>query len=421
MSGHPSPTPVWVRWLGRGLATLAAFALLTAAAARAGVPAEGQERQPTFHEVAGPAGEFLFLPALVLLGMLVAHVVGASGPAEAASHQGSATTSRPRNPRDASPGFGALRTAVARRRSARATPPGPCRPRGVRGEWTCGRAFAALALLALLGTPALAEPVKADTEAKPEVRHFTSGGKEIAAEYFAPAGGGKHPVLVALHAVDGVQGPLVPMYHDAARACAGQGYVVLLVHYFDRTGAAKKDVEGYRELFVNYFRRKEHTAEQLKRIKELSGQWTAVVRDAVAYARGLDNVDSERIGLVGFSLGATVALAAAAEHDLKAAALVEMFGTLPRGSRAGLKKLPPTLVIHGEEDTIIPVDEAYCLIGLLAARRQPCEAEVYPGVGHMFSPEGRAVQEAPLLAAKLRAMAFLDKHLKPRVATTAGK
>jgi dienelactone hydrolase len=278
-----------------------------------------------------------------------------------------------------------------------------------------------LAALALLGGPASARADKPNDGPKPEMKHFTSGGKEIAAEYFAPAGGGKHPALVALHAVDGVQGPLVPMYHDAARACARRGCVVLLVHYFDRTGAAKKDVDGYRDLFVNYFRRKEHTAEQLKTIRELSGQWTAVVRDAVAYARTLGNVDGEHIVLVGFSLGATVALAAAAEHDLKATALVEMFGALPRELRAGVKKLPVTLVIHGEEDTIIPADEAYCLIGLLAARRRPCEAEVYPGVGHMFSPEGQDVQGAALLAAELRAMTFLDKHPKPRVTTTAGK
>jgi carboxymethylenebutenolidase len=283
------------------------------------------------------------------------------------------------------------------------------------------RGLMALATLALLAAPVAVGAEKSGDGPKPEVKHFPSGGKEIAAEYFAPPDGGRHPVLVTLHAVDGVQGPLAALYHDAARACAGRGYVVLLVHYFDRTGAGKKDVEGYRDLFVNHFRRKEHTAEQLNRIKELSGQWTAVVRDAVAYARTLGNVDGERVGLVGFSLGATVALAAAAEHGLKAAALVEMFGTLPRELRAGLKQLPPTLVIHGEEDTVIPVDEAYCLVGLLTARRLPCEAEVYRGVGHMFSPEGQDVQGAALLVAKLRAMTFLDKHLKPRGAATAGQ
>ena len=290
-----------------------------------------------------------------------------------------------------------------------------------RGRRRVGRGLITLAGLALVARPALAGAEQSDDGPKSEVKHFTSGGKKIAVEYFAPAAAGKHPVLVTLHAVDGIAGALAPMYRIIARDYAGQGYVVLLVHYFDRTGAGKKDVDEYRELFVNYFRRKEHTDEQLKQIKELSGQWTAVVRDAVAFARALGNVDGERVGLVGFSLGATMALAAAAEHDLKAAALVEMFGALPPEMRPGLKKLPPTLVIHGEDDGIVPADEAYSLIGRLVAEGRPCEAAVYPGVGHMFFRDGKGVQLAQLLTAKQRVSEFLGRHLTQRVATTAGK
>ena len=36
-------------------------------------------------------------------------------------------------------------------------------------------------------------------------------------------------------------------------AYARKGNAVLVVHYHDRTGADKKDVEEYRELFVGYF------------------------------------------------------------------------------------------------------------------------------------------------------------------------
>jgi carboxymethylenebutenolidase len=283
-----------------------------------------------------------------------------------------------------------------------------------------GRGLITLAALALLGGPAVAGVVKSDVESKPETKHFFSGGKKITADYFAPAGGGKHPVLIALHAVDGIDDPLAQLYHSAARACAGRGYVVLLVHYFDRTGAGKKDVEEYRKLFIDYFQRKEHTPEQVKRVKALTGQWTEVVRDAVGYGRALGNVDGERVGLVGFSLGATLALAAATKYDLKLAALVELFGTLPRERRADVKKLPPTLVIHGEEDKIVPADEAYSLIGRLAARRLPYEAEVYAGTAHMFSPDEKAMQWPSFFAAQRRTNDFLDKHLRPAaVAVTA--
>jgi carboxymethylenebutenolidase len=250
---------------------------------------------------------------------------------------------------------------------------------------------------------------------------FPSGGKDIAVECFAPATAGRHPVLVTLHAVDGIDGDCARLYRSAARACAGRGYLVLLVHYFDRTGSAKADVAGYRELFADYFRRKEHTAEQVRRIALLSAAWVEVVRDAVAFARTLPNADGERVGLVGFSLGATVALTAATKPELKLAALVEFFGTLPRELWPALKKLPPTLIFHGEEDRVVPVEQAYALVGLLSLRKLAHEAEVYPGVGHMFSRDGKEMQWAPFLDAKRRTDAFLDGHLKSGVATVNAK
>jgi dienelactone hydrolase len=68
------------------------------------------------------------------------------------------------------------------------------------------------------------------------------------------------------------------------------------------------------------------------------------VRDAVAYARSLRNVDAESIGLVGISLGAFLALAVAAEEDLRIAAVVNFFGGMPRPLRR-VKSLPPMLVL----------------------------------------------------------------------------
>jgi predicted esterase len=55
---------------------------------------------------------------------------------------------------------------------------------------------------------------------------------------------------------------------------------------------------------------------------------------------------------------------------LKLACLVELFGALPREHRTRLKEMPPTLVIHGDADTVVPVEEAYLLAGLLLARKQ---------------------------------------------------
>jgi dienelactone hydrolase len=283
-------------------------------------------------------------------------------------------------------------------------------------------ALAALAALALLAGRGGAEGQAADDVRKPDVRHFRSGGKDIGVECFSPAGGGKQPVLVVLHAVDGIDGDLADRYRAAARLAAARGYLVLLVHYIDRTGTAKKDVAGYRELFVGYFRRKEHTAEEVRQVERLSAEWVGAVCDAVAYARTLPNADGDRVGLVGFSLGATVALTAAAKHDLKLAALVDLFGALPAELRRDpLKNLPPTLVIHGDEDQVVPPEQAYIFIGLLSLRKVKHEAEVYRGTGHLFSTDGKTTQVWSLLDAQRCTNVFLEKHLKPAAAAADAK
>jgi carboxymethylenebutenolidase len=243
----------------------------------------------------------------------------------------------------------------------------------------------------------------------------------IAVQWFAPAEGGKHPALVVLHAVDGVEGACAPLYQNLGREYARRGYILLLVHYFDRTGTEKEDREAYRELFLNYFSRRERAPDVAAKIRELFGAWVDTVGDAVRYARTQPEVDGDRVGLVGFSLGASLALAAASRNDLKLAAVVEFFGALPRELHPGLRKMPPTLIFHGEADRIVPVEEAYLLTGVLLARNLQPEVEVYAGVDHMFFKDGTELQALPLLQARRRADAFLQKHLKPRVVAERGE
>jgi dienelactone hydrolase len=144
------------------------------------------------------------------------------------------------------------------------------------------------------------------------------------------------------------------------------------------------------------------------------------VRDAVAFARSRPEVDGERVGLVGFSLGASLALAAAAEHELKLACLVELFGALPREHRARVKGMPPTLIIDGDADAVVPVDEAYVLAGLLLARKQRPKVEILAGAEHMFLKGGKQLQKWLLAVAKLKTDDFLERQFAAkRVAKAA--
>jgi carboxymethylenebutenolidase len=288
--------------------------------------------------------------------------------------------------------------------------------------------------LAVLGSCALLTASVARAERPAEPRHveesFASGGATITVERYEPAAEGKYPALLLLHAIDGLAKPHGDLYRAAARRYAGKGYVVLLLHYFDRTGNAPEQVKAVREQFVHYARGGS-SADEEKAVNAHFRDWMTAVADATKYARGLRNVDGGRIGVVGFSLGAYLALASAAEKDLKLSAVVDFFGGLPRPMHAKAANLPPTLILHGDADTVVPVAEAHELHSLLKKAKRPSELVVYEGAGHVFSEPGQAKGKVGLDTflrtlkqmddADSRTAAFVDGHLKPapRTATVA--
>jgi dienelactone hydrolase len=136
--------------------------------------------------------------------------------------------------------------------------------------------------------------------------------------------------------------------------------------------------------------------------------WWAAVGDGVAYSRTRPGVDGRRVGLVGFSLGASLALSAAADADLRVAAVVEFFGGLLRETRAGLQGLPPVLGFHGDQDRTVPVKEVEDLRDLLGSEGFPGEVQIYKGVGHVFRKEGRLRWDAARDAER-RTAAFLAR------------
>jgi carboxymethylenebutenolidase len=275
------------------------------------------------------------------------------------------------------------------------------------------RCLTALALLALLAAPAAAEPAK--DEPLPKLDHYTSGIKTITVERFEPAVPGKHPAIVFLHALDGLDDPYAGYYRRSAAEYAAKGYVVVLPHYFDRTSPQEEDRKAIRAILLDYAKNPTPTAKERLTVVASVEAWSAAVGDAVAYVRALPNVDGERVGLVGFSLGGLLALSVAAQEDLKIAAVVDFFGGLPEEQRARVKKLPPALVLHGDKDDIVPVKEAEALRELFDANCLEGEVKVYSGVGHMFLDEKGNVTLTALMAmadAKARTTAHLEKCLK---------
>jgi carboxymethylenebutenolidase len=208
---------------------------------------------------------------------------------------------------------------------------------------------------------------------------FESGGKSIRLDCFLPENSeAKLPTVIGLY---GFGGGHISMSEPAGQL-AEQGFAVYVLHYFDRTGQVEPEKSA---LVMNF------------------PVWMKTLWDAVSVVEQQPSVDPQRIGLVGFSLGGYLAVCGSA-IDPRIKAVVEFFGGLPKEMKLFMRRLCPTLILHGKDDTIIPVAEAYYLKEALEKKNVPYEIQIYPGVGHGF--EGETWKDA-----RSRTLAFLQKYL----------
>jgi hypothetical protein len=101
-------------------------------------------------------------------------------------------------------------------------------------------------------------------------------------------------------------------------------------------------------------------------------------RAALDFLAGLAEVDGGRLGLVGYSFGALVALSAAEERVRAVAAVSPPAGGLdPASFRGGI----PTLLVSGDRDDVSP---ALCLPEMAASLGPPCEIRSVAGADHFW-------------------------------------
>lgn len=223
----------------------------------------------------------------------------------------------------------------------------------------------------------------------PGMQHFTSDGRQIAVEWFtALSGSGEgarvgtaKPALLLLHGADGLI--YAEGYRLAARTLAASGYHVAFVHYLDRTGDRR----------VAY-----------SRLRQDFPLWAETVRDAVAWLADQPGTDAQRLGIVGISLGAALAFTVAAAEP-RVRAIIDYFGPLPDELARERPRLPPTLILHGSADAIVPVSHARALERLLQEQSVAHEIRIYEGQGHGLTGPAQ-------LDAAARVARFLGQHLQ---------
>lgn len=213
-----------------------------------------------------------------------------------------------------------------------------------------------------------------------DIQHKTSDFQsrvgKIGIDEYAVAGAAAQAVVL-LHGSGGLRASGFPL-EAQGRLLASGGRRVYVPHYLDATRGSARDPEQHYEI------------------------WARTVLDAIRFIGSRSGIPPERIAIAGYSLGASVALAAAAMEP-RLAGVVDWSGSLPDAYRE-VNRLPPLLILHGGKDRTIPVFNARQLAEVCSLRGFACELNVEPEEDHAFS--AAAVERADRLI-----LAFLDRVL----------
>lgn len=207
---------------------------------------------------------------------------------------------------------------------------------------------------------------------------FRMGGLVTTAERYDPTFAGPHPAVILLYGSGGMKGA-EPAYRWYATSLADAGMVTLICPYFDAThGRQHREPANIR-------------------------QWVPAVKNTITYLQRQPNVDPHRIGIIGFSLGGFLGLSTAAQ-DMRVKALVDFFGPEPILKESAWRRFPPTLILHGEQDSRVEISQSRDVTAHLLSAGVAHRLVVYPDQGHGFT-------EPAASDAHAKAVAFLAQQL----------
>ena len=206
-----------------------------------------------------------------------------------------------------------------------------------------------------------------------------------------PASPGPHPGVVLLHGAGGWR----PGYARLARVLADSGFVVLALDYYSETGLATAPWQWQR----------------------MWPEWQGTVRGAVRWLGEQPSVSAQRIGLVGFSFGAFLAVSVASSMP-SVKAVVDYYGganTTTKSMEEQVRNFPPLLILHGEADAEVPIRYAHELSEAVTNNGGEVELHIYPGARHGFDGRfGPNYSEAAAVDSFRRTVEFLERRLTNR-------
>ena len=201
-------------------------------------------------------------------------------------------------------------------------------------------------------------------------------------------GDAAHPLIVLLHGLGGYE-RFAASYDAYADLLAGAGWRACAVLYYSGDDAAvmTKSDQATRD------------AHRERRF----GVWAGAV------AKAVDELsDGHDAGVLGFSQGGYLAVAVAGRQP-KVRAVAEFYGGIPRWGAPKIERLPPTLILHGEADAVVPVAQADALAAFVRERSGEVTIRRYAGADHGFDFDWSS---APAVDARQRVVAFFGRQLE---------
>jgi len=210
--------------------------------------------------------------------------------------------------------------------------------------------------------------------------------RQVEVTYFRAPGDGPRPAVLLLHGANGFDSQIAG-YGRYASTLAGNGIDAYLVYYY--SDADEKNLYGGEDIFAKRY-----------------PAWTRLVSDLAGYLRK-QKLSNGKVGLVGFSNGGILATGASA-RDPDIAAAVIYYGTQPFPMDVPVTRFAPMLILHGDADQIISIEQGRRLAALAKEFGTPAELVVYPGERHGFGSRLQTANGADALA---RTIAFLRREL----------